>query len=79
MKRKLTDKQVFALCAVEKGVVRRKLERIGSQTHSRYFAWDREITCQIKSLRFVHRLIRFKSDGSGTLIMCEQKEKQAVS
>lgn len=74
MNRELTSKQKFALRAVEKGAVVRKLDRIGWRTISRYYAWDSEITTQIKSLRFTHRLIRFAAPG--ILTLKKQKEKQ---
>jgi hypothetical protein len=71
--RPLTDKQRFALRAVEKGIVRRVLRKFGWRTVANYYAWDSDITDQVRSLMRVHRLIRFTRDGNGGLEL-RQKE-----
>ena len=63
MKRDLTERQKFALRAVEKGAVVQKRVRMGWRIITKYVAWDSDITTQIRSLLRVHRLIRFKSAG----------------
>jgi hypothetical protein len=59
----LTDKQRFALRAVELGAVRAVAKRVGWKTVAEFWAWDSNVTVQIRSLVRTHRLCRYTRDG----------------
>lgn len=66
--RKLTDKQIFALVCVRNGAVREGQKTLGRRIFTTFFAYDSDITGQIKALRR-RKLIRreLRKDGPGSV------------
>jgi hypothetical protein len=59
--RPLTDKQIFALRAVQKWAVRHTTVRIGWRTMVKYIAYDSDVTLQVRSL-LARKLITYSKE-----------------